>query len=474
MKIGVGITTHNRDTITAQTVAKWRALLPKGAALVVVDDASDKPYPRADFRFEENVGIAVAKNKCFELLEDLGVTDFFLSDNDCYPTHKNWWKPYVKSPEPHLSYQFLDLKRPGYSLNDVTEIYRDSEHVAYSGQRGCMLYFHKSCLEAVGGFDPIYGRALYEHSDLANRIHAAGLTTWRYADVAGSAGLFHSMDEYVEVNRTIPASEQREYLKGNAELHHKRRASNYVAYVPYRPETEPHRDIVMTTLLTSNPDPQRGYKWDPDVRQIEPWVESMERGGWEGVILADELESIPKYYKYSSVETVQASAMNVYYQRWLHIYRYLRSHPEVRWVWCTDGSDVEVMRDPFAEMSPNKLYVGSEPTVVSDPWMISNHPARKFNKLWKEWGNKPLLNAGVVGGDRETVMYFAQQMVTVHDDIVSERFWEIDKSKADIGDMAAFNYVAYTQYASRVSHGPSITTEFKSFKDNGKAKFKHK
>jgi hypothetical protein len=46
-------------------------------------------------------------------------------------------------------------------------LYRDDKHVAYTGQRGVMLYYHRSAIEKVGGFDPVYGRGMYEHSDLA-------------------------------------------------------------------------------------------------------------------------------------------------------------------------------------------------------------------------------------------------------------------------------------------------------------------
>lgn len=474
MTIGVAITTHNRNDIAGITVNRWRALLPKGAVLIVVDDASTVPYPRADYRFEENVGIARAKNKCFEILEDLGVTDFFLADNDCYPTNKNWWKPYVESPEAHLSYQFLDLKS-SKKLRDIKELYRDNKHVAYSGQRGCMLYFKKSALEAVGGFDPIYGRALYEHSDLANRIHEAGLTTWRYADVVDSHKLWHSMDEYLEVNRTVPQSEQQKLLRGNANIHNTRREQGYQAFVPYRDEiTDKKSDVLITTLLTRNPDPQRGVKWNPDASMISPWLESVERGEWTGIVLADELKKLPRGYAASQVVNVPTSKMNVYYQRWLHIYQYLRDNPHLRWVWCTDGSDVEVLRDPFKGMAPGKLYVGVEESIVDIDWMRQNHQAEKFRILFREHGSSPLLNAGVIGGDRLTVQTFAQKMVTLYNDIESQRFWGQDPSPPEIGDMAAFNYNAYFNFGSRLVYGPEITTVFKEFKDNGIAKFQHK
>lgn len=472
VKIGVGITVQNREEVSENTISHWRALLPKGAVLVVVDDASAVPYPGADYRFPETVGVALAKNKCFELLEDLGCDEFFLSDNDCYPIHRDWWKPYVESSEPHLSYQFLDLVGP-VKLHDIEVLYRDKKHIAYTGQRGCLLYYNKKCLQEVGGFDPVYGRALYEHSDLANRIHASGLTTWRYADVVGSSKLFHSMDEHVQVNRTIPKGEQAVLVGPNARMHNQRRAQGYRAFVPYREPTGTDRDVLITTLLTSNVDPQRGYKWNADPVMIAPWLESVERGGWEGIVLADELDKLPKGYT-TEVVQVESSDMNIYHQRWMHIYQYLRDNPNIRWVWCTDGSDVEVLRDPFLHMAPGKLYVGVESKVVDIPWMRKVHPAEVYQKFIRDYAKHTLLNAGVVGGDRLTVQEFARQIVALFNDIKIARFLGTEKGGPEIGDMGAFNKVAYEKYGSRLVYGPEITTEFKAYTDNGVAKFKHK
>ena len=94
-KIGIGITTHNRYDIFKKSYDEINRFLPSGAVLVVVDDASDTPVKEATFRFNENVGIAKAKNKCFELLYDSGCEHFFLFDDDCYPLVEDWYKPYM-------------------------------------------------------------------------------------------------------------------------------------------------------------------------------------------------------------------------------------------------------------------------------------------------------------------------------------------------------------------------------------------
>ncbi|MGS8663120.1 glycosyltransferase family 2 protein, partial [Salmonella enterica subsp. enterica serovar Infantis] len=76
----------------------------------------------------------------------------------------------------HLADQFLDLGGRN-KLTVLSVLYRDDKHLAYTGPRGVMLYYHRSAIESVGGCDPVYGRGRYDHSDLALRIQNAGITT---------------------------------------------------------------------------------------------------------------------------------------------------------------------------------------------------------------------------------------------------------------------------------------------------------
>ena len=59
--IGIGITTHNRRSTALHAIREIKRLAPQGSKVVVVDDASDVPFPGADYRFEQNAGIAKAK-----------------------------------------------------------------------------------------------------------------------------------------------------------------------------------------------------------------------------------------------------------------------------------------------------------------------------------------------------------------------------------------------------------------------------
>lgn len=174
MKIGIAYTTHNRNEVAATSIIHAVKHSP-GIHLVVVDDGSKVPYIGADFRFETPVGISGAKNKCLELLYDVGCTDLFLFDDDTYPLNNGWWIPYLNSGLLHAAYTF-DRK-----ILNTTPIYTE-----YEKPCGCLLYFSRMCLETVGGWDTDFVGYGYEHVNLSDRIFNADLTPARYIDVIGS------------------------------------------------------------------------------------------------------------------------------------------------------------------------------------------------------------------------------------------------------------------------------------------------
>lgn len=466
-RIGIGITTRNRPDQIRKTVDQFERFLPPGAKLVVVDDATDDPAFEADYRFDQNVGIARAKNKCLEMLAD--VDHIFLFDDDAYPVADEWWKPYVDSPEPHLMYQFLDLRV--HKIRDVVELYRDAEHFALSGPRGVMLYVERRVLDIVGGLDPIYGSFGYEHGDWSNRIHHAGLTTHRYADVVGSDQLIHSMDEYEEIQRSVPRRQREQEVARNVHIHNDRRNARYRAYVEYR---EP-RDVIMTSFFTSKPDPQRPRGGALQADAIVALMSSLK--GQDVVMFTDmtlaDIDGAEQRFQPVRHDLV----INVYVERHIAAYQYLRAHPEIRWVWCVDATDVIMQVEPWAHMEPGKLYLGYEPKIVGDEWMTQNHSAFAFhgpNGLFAQHGDDQLLNMGVIGGDRETVMSFLHAVVSEFFDIEIHRTLKSEVANAGLGDMALGNLVAYRDFTGRIITGSRVTTVFKQAETNTWSFFRHK
>ncbi|EPH2438798.1 glycosyltransferase family 2 protein [Citrobacter freundii] len=455
VRIGIAITTHNRHEVLKRAIEQHMKHLPSGALVVVIDDGSSPAAIVPDgvklVRHEQSRGIVASKNASLTALVDAGCEHLFLWDDDAWPIADNWHLPYIESPEPHLAYQFLDLAGPR-KINDMTVLYRDDKHIAYTGQRGVMLYYHRSAIDKVGGFDPVYGRGMYEHPDLALRIHNAGLSTWAFADVAGSEKLIHSMDEYEEVARSIPRPERESLAKTNARIYSARRDSGYSGYAPYRKQ----HDVVITSLLTSEPDPQRGNKMLADPNVLQHWASSI--AGAKAVVLADELTAPPFDALLFKVPSVK---MSPYFARWLHIYQHLRAHPEYRFVWCTDGTDVEMLREPWAEMEVGKIYVGSEHKTYAEEWMKSNHHGKAYSEFLEQYRNDLLLNAGLIGGCREDVMEFAHRIIRQHYLIESHRFWKMEAAPATLVDMGAFGMAAKS-FGDRIVTGPRVHTIFKT------------
>ncbi|XHA14795.1 glycosyltransferase family 2 protein [Citrobacter farmeri] len=454
-RIGIAISTHNRADVLSRTLTQHMKFLPAGALVVVVDDGSKPaavvPAGVQLVRQETSLGIVASKNASLTALMDAGCEHLFLWDDDAWPIADGWHLPYIESPEPHLAYQFLDLAGPR-KLNDLAVLYSDDKHVAYTGQRGVMLYYRRSAIERVGGFDWIYGRGMYEHSDLALRIHNAGLTTWAYADVIGSDKLIHSLDEHEAVDRSVPTAARKALVDLNVKIHNERRDTGYTGYVEYRQQ----RDVVITTLLTSQPDPQRSSRMQPDPAALTTWAKSIR--GADAVVLADQLTSAPDG---AQLVTVPDVAMNVYFRRWLHIWQHLRDHPEYRFVWCTDGTDVEMLCAPWEEMEAGKLYVGSEPKTYADAWAKQNHPERIYQEFIEQHRNDVMLNAGLLGGTRADVMAFAHGIIRLYYRIESYRFWKKEQAGAAVGDMLAFGIVAKS-FGDQIVTGPRIHTVFKS------------
>ncbi|ACU61343.1 glycosyltransferase family 2 protein [Chitinophaga pinensis] len=473
-KVGIGITTHNRYDTFLKSYQQIKRMSPLLFKIIVVDDASSQRVPEANYRFDKNVGIAVAKNKCFELLDDCD--HIFLFDDDTYPVDPSWWVPYVESGQPHLMYIFPDFAT-GKKLNDTALIYEDSKLRAWSHARGVMCYFRKECLDKVGGMDPVFGRWGWEHPDLSNRIFNAGLTKFKYADVAGSEKLFYSADEHQAVKSTVTGADRTAQIKRNEAIYEQRKSS--AQYVPYKDK----RNVVLTSYFTTLADPQRGVTWEFDSSQIVPLAISC-AGEASLVILYDALpgtankaggaigdDNSPIHHLlWRRVKT----SINPYFQRWLSYYEYLVDHrEEIDKVFCVDATDVEMLKNPFPHMQPGILYTGDEPGQIACEWMLRHHRAPVLIDFFKQYATRQIANAGLLGGDVETVIKFCKAMVDFYCECASDAFHKKQEGPGDT-DMGAFNYIVYTKFGSISRHGRQVNTRFKANERNDISWWKHK
>lgn len=442
--IGIGITTHNRPNTCSKSVARILEHTPN-ARIVLVDDASQHDINIDGvevYKFNTNVGIAKAKNKCLELLRDC--EHIFLFDDDTYPITDSWYQPYIDSDEPHLMYLFENWAS-GRPVGDDAIVYTDGKIASHKHARGCMIYVESRVLDIVGGMDIRYGKAMNEHLDWSNRIYNAGLTTFPYMDVVNSGDLIHSMDEHQEVRSSINKIDRRFLIQANdALLEASKTSSKFAAY---------GKDVVIACYFVGVPDQQRnGESWVADESAIDKLRISVEAKGYEFILIHNCFDDLPNR------TTISKSP---YFERWLKEWQYLRSHPEINNVFVVDATDVDMLNDPFPDIEPNKLYVGDEPEILGCQWMIDNSPnhASYFIKNNRE----QLLNCGVVGGSRSMVMELLEDMY---------RFG-INKANEPL-DMGAFNYLLRTKYAGRFEHGRKVTTLFKSYEPSSSAWWRHK
>lgn len=455
--IGIGITTFNRKEVLSKALENHKKYLPEGARLVVVDDASTYPVA-SDYRFNQNVGIATAKNKCLELLE--GCEHIFLFDDDTWPIVKDWHLPYIDSGIKHLSFTFPSLasgrKNGRKFLNSVNGL---SE---YGSPCGCMLYIHRDVVNKIGGFDMDYPKWGMEHVDYSNRTYNARLTPSKYLDISNSLELFYSLDHQQETTGTVHGSIKRQTIPNNRLRFKNNRGSK--EYIPYKNST---KGIILASYFNSVDDPQRGIRWKADIEPLCALIESCEANNLDYRIFHDCLDIEGK--NFVKVKPQSEYAPSVF--RWF-VYNEWLSKNKVDNVFMVDSTDVEVLKNPFLSLNPNKLYVGNEyNNRVNNSWMRKNQEIHlkslsDYRSIISQNAREILLNCGIVGGSYEIVMEYIGYRVYLHE------LHTKDLLKST--DMAIFNYLIWKYFKGRTTSGVKVNTRFKVNEYNEVSFFKHK
>ena len=459
--IGIAISTRNRYDTFRKSYDQWKRYLPKGAKLVVVDDASTERVPEADYRFPYNAGIAATKNKCIQLLIDAGCDEIFLSDDDCYPIHDNWYRPYLESKVKHMSMTFISTVKGSPSGSMPMGMVDGC--VAYNKPCGCLLYINKSVVEKIGGFDVDYPLWGMEHVDFSQRAFNAGLIPHPFLDVPNSTVFFHSMDYHHEASATVRRDVKNQLVNHNRARFEQRKESK--EYMTYRSAKD---GVVLASYFNSIPDGQRGHHWSPDGDDLYPLMESCERSGCKLVIFHDCLK-VKDDGMFIKVEPQREYSPNVY--RWVVYNGYLYENCNEN-VFMVDSTDVEVLRNPFQALNPNRLYVGDESAMkVDNSWMRNTQEPLfsipDYRKVIAANSDKTLVNCGIVGGSYKVAMEYLNYRAKYH----AEYTQGVTKST----DMAIFNYIVWKHFAERITHGIKVNTGFKRFEpDNGISLFRHK
>lgn len=481
--VGVAITTFNNQALVAKAVAEFRRYTPD-AVVVVVDDGSYEPVPGAAIRFDEHRGKVRAANAGIELLMAVGCEHLFLSDDETYPVAAGWFDRYIASPEPHLMYLFEETPATNGQA-DSHVVYRDDRHVARDRGRGCLLYMHRSVVDQVGGMRWNFRGWDSAHTEYSSRIHAAGLTTNRFQDVTGSDKLIFALKEHTARHHAFgrSADNKRGFgLVQDEALSEKYRGST--DFEPYYPT----RNVVVTSLPAPGQDQRRGSNRETGAALLNPLRTSIKGAGL--VVLPGEqvdqhstdTDGASGAGATTIVETrapgrpetrsKTATGADCGFRRHIATWQWLRANRDVEFVWCVDSVDVVMLNRPWQHMRKGRLYVGSETKVVAMPWMRARHPAQRIQEFIDANPGRQLLDAGVIGGDRETVMAFLNDIVRLHMDNAADV--AVDKDDPLEFDQGVFNFIAWTKWADHLEWGSRVNSVYGRYEKNNWSWWAHK
>lgn len=447
MKIALCITTHNRNDVLTESLKYFNKYKSEYSDIIIIDDASDIPYPNADYRFNENVGISIAKNKCLELSQDYDYV--FLFDSDCYPIKSGFEQLYISSGLNHAMYIFTDFAN-GTKLNDTSVVFKYKGYTAYNHPRGCMLFYTRKAIDTSGGMRPQLKKWGFEHGELSDRIFSLNLTESPYLDVDNSSDYIYSLDEHQAVETTTKSAERSILINENRKVYN----SLFGSTDKVELEKPQGRNEILTTYFTGIKDPQRGINFNPCESEIKALKDSCK--GYDLKVFNDCL---------FDGEIYEECQINPYFQRWITYRNYIVNNPDLNIIWMVDATDVELLKNPF-EFQKDILYVGYEHASLLNQWMINNSRAdSRILNFIKTNGRDMLLNCGVVGGHRDVVMEFLNKMVL---------YYVLNNKVSSSVDMPLFNYIVYTYFSGRIITGRDIVTDFKKNEYNKQSVWKHK
>ncbi len=211
------------------------------------------------------------------------------------------------------------------------------------------------------------------------------------------------------------------------------------------------KNIILTNYLCDLKDPQNNEEWTKDNQEriLKPLLDSAKKQDCEVVVLEE-----------------TGDDDNPYFQRWINIEKYLEKNTDIEKVFCVDASDILVLKNPFETLINGIVYIGTQNDEVGTLWLIYNHnsyPEVDFINLYRDY---KLLNAGILGGYRETVLEYIKEINKIRR--------ETKEAKRSLTDMAIFNLVGWTKFKSRIVIGKNINTDFGQFEVNDVSWFKHK
>ena len=228
---------------------------------------------------------------------------------------------------------------------------------------------------------------------------------------------------------------------------------------------------VISVMMTSKPDPQRGEKISSDyLEYMRPWWTTVNRVGLTGTVLHDGLPDgciAAATTKRIGFVATEPSDLPILHDRHRLVRDYLRQIDD-RYILVTDISDVAFKRDPFPLFEPGpqpyRLFIGSEPKTIGNCRCLSQEITRQFGELLH--ADRQVVNPGIVGGEREEVLTFLNRLLDCIDQF---------RDRLLNSDMSIVNKVIHDHYQpDELCTGFPLHSRFKKWEYETGAAILHK
>jgi len=235
--------------------------------------------------------------------------------------------------------------------------------------------------------------------------------------------------------------------------------------------------MVLTSYFTTKKDWQRGKYAKPSFSKIQKLYQTAITNGLSVSVLYDSLpqDFIDAYasqrFRFVQVNLTEFDKRyGVNDVRYFFFQRLLSQNSDWKSIFIVDAFDVRSGMNPCAGIQPGKIFVGGEQDrLKKHPWMKARF--QKMGGKYNQWYTSKvtekmkILNCGLTGGHRDIMLKFLTRMVQV----LQDPALAIRQKNEDINlNMAALNYILYTEFEGKFQYGPPVHSVYKRFENRRK------
>lgn len=214
------------------------------------------------------------------------------------------------------------------------------------------------------------------------------------------------------------------------------------------------KEVVFACYFTKRLDPQSGVlRSIPDIEYIRPWYDSIKKLDIDGIIIHDGIDSdFIKTFQTDKIQFRKYTAGNyaIFDERWILYYLFI-SRTNISFAFFTDISDVFIKANPFITFQDkDMLYIGRDNAnkIRLSEWMMNE--IKTFSKesghsIPKSFKFQELYNVGIVGGERNLILFFLSKVIN---------FFLLTNSEP-YKEMTVFNLVIHKYFFPKLHYSPN-------------------